>query len=135
MFKKGKVIPKGKRISITQAAPDDPIYQRGYFIGGVYPPRKKRDPSFKEGLKLYYEMMDKFHGKPMTQEDHNLMFDLFLKYGMREEMRVQMGGKPTFNLVGLLELSSEHSCLYCGQVIEEFESEACIECSYEHGDY
>ena len=30
----GKVIRKGKRLSIREASPDDPIYTRGYVIGG-----------------------------------------------------------------------------------------------------
>ncbi len=46
MKKTGKVIHKGKRLSITEALPTDPIYSRGYVIGGHYSRRsilKKRD--------------------------------------------------------------------------------------------
>jgi hypothetical protein len=44
--KTGKVIRKGKKFSITEALPTDPIYSRGYVIGGHYSRRsilKKRD--------------------------------------------------------------------------------------------
>ncbi len=34
MRKTGKVIRKGKKFSLTEALPDDPIYKRGFVIGG-----------------------------------------------------------------------------------------------------
>jgi hypothetical protein len=35
MKKTGTVIRKGKRLSITEALPDSPIYNRGFVIGGM----------------------------------------------------------------------------------------------------
>jgi hypothetical protein len=37
---KQKIIRKVKRFNITEAAPDDPIYTRGFVIGGRYPGRR-----------------------------------------------------------------------------------------------
>lgn len=43
----GKVIRKGTRSFITEALPDDPVYPRGFVVGGKYsrgsskrPPKK-----------------------------------------------------------------------------------------------
>ncbi len=35
MRKTGKVIRKGKKFSLTEALPNDPIYSRGFVIGGM----------------------------------------------------------------------------------------------------
>ncbi len=45
---KQKIIRKGKRFNITEAAPDDPIYTRGYVIGGHYSGRRILDKRDKE---------------------------------------------------------------------------------------
>lgn len=45
-----KKTQKRRRFSIREAAPDDPIYTRGWVVGGVYPrPAAQRTPPGKKG--------------------------------------------------------------------------------------
>ena len=39
-MKEKKIIRKGKYFNITEASPDDPIYTRGFVIGGHYRGRR-----------------------------------------------------------------------------------------------
>lgn len=45
-----KKTQKRRRFTIRKAAPDDPIYTRGWVVGGVYPrPAAQRTPPGKKG--------------------------------------------------------------------------------------
>ena len=51
---------------------------------------------FKEGLRQYIILSGKAYGKVLSKEDDEKMSELFMKYGITEEARVQWGAKPSF---------------------------------------
>ena len=44
IYKAGQIVRKGKRLSMVEASPDDPIYKRGFVIGKAVK-RKSSEPS------------------------------------------------------------------------------------------
>ncbi len=56
--KGGEVIRKGKRFSIVWASADDPIYTRGYVVGGNYTKRSSKSTEQKSSSPLPQEIQD-----------------------------------------------------------------------------
>ena len=66
----GKIIRRGKRFSIVEASPDDPIYTRGFVIGGHYSGRRTFNDLGKTAINNSNEKIpDKNDATPNQEEE------------------------------------------------------------------
>ena len=67
--KGGKVIRQGKRSSIREASPDDPIYTRGFLVGGNYSGRRTINDQDKNTSNNSIEKIPYRHDASLNQEE------------------------------------------------------------------
>jgi hypothetical protein len=71
---KQKIIRKGTRFNITEASPDDPIYTRGFVIGGHYSGRgildkRDKDANAENNEQIEGKIPDKNDASPDQEEE------------------------------------------------------------------